>query len=169
MVKPDSLLKWQQQGFKLFWRLKSQGEARKPRISEATMALIKQRAIENRRWGAKRIRGALLKLAIQVNQGTIRRYMKQARRTLPAQPRGQRWATFLTNHAQEIWACDFVQTDDLFFSTIFLFFIVEHSSRRVVPVGMTRSPSDEWIAQQIREATPFGEEPGYWIGDHDAQ
>lgn len=74
IVKPDTLLKWQQQGFKLLWRLKSKGEARKPRISEATIALIKQMAIENRRWGAKRIRGELLKPGIQVNNGTIRRY-----------------------------------------------------------------------------------------------
>lgn len=169
IVKPDTLLKWQQQGFKLLWRLKSKGEARKPRISEATIALIKQMAIENRRWGAKRIRGELLKPGIQVNNGTIRRYMKQARRTLPAQPRGQMWATFLTNHAQAIWACDFVQTYDLFFRTIFLFFIVEHSSRRVVHVGITRSPSDEWVAQQIREAPPFGEGPGYLICDNDAK
>ncbi|MHB8629091.1 MAG: hypothetical protein ACYDBJ_22265 [Aggregatilineales bacterium] len=166
IVKPDTLLKWYQQGFKLFWRLKSKGEARKPRISEETIALIKQMAVENRRWGTKRIRGELLKLGIQVNKGTIRRYMLQARRRLPAQPRGQTWATFLANHAQEIWACDFVQTYDLFFRTIFVFFIIEHSSRRVVHFGITRSPSDEWIAQQIREATPFGVGSRFLICDN---
>ena len=169
IVKPDTLLKWHQQGFKLFWRLKSKGEARKPRISEETIALIKQMAIETRRWGAKRIRGELLKLGIQVNKGTIRRYMKQARRKLPAQSRGQTWATFLANHGREIWACDFVQTYDLFFRTIFVFFIIEHSSRRVVHFGITRSPSDEWVAQQIREATPFGEGPRYLVCDNDAK
>ncbi|MHB8629108.1 MAG: integrase core domain-containing protein, partial [Aggregatilineales bacterium] len=149
--------------------LKSKGEARKPRISEETIALIKQMTIENRRWGAKRIRGELLKLGIQINKGTVRRYMVQARRKLPAQPHGQTWATFLANHAPEIWACDFLQTYDLFFRTIFLFFIIEHSSRRVVQVGITRSPNDEWVAQQIREATPFGEGPGYLVCDNDAK
>lgn len=81
---------------------------------------------------------------------------------------GQTWTTFLANHASEIWACDFVQTYDLFFRSIF-FFIVEHGSRRVVHVKVTRSPSAAWLAQQIREATPFGEGPRFLICDNDGK
>jgi transposase InsO family protein len=150
-----------------WWRQKSKGKARKPRISEETIALIKQMAIDNRRWGTKRIRGELLKLGLRVNRDTIRRYMRQARRKLPPQHHGQSWATFLANHASEIWACDFVQTYDLFFRTVFLFFIIEHGSRRVVQVGVTRHPTDEWVAQQVRNATPFGEGPRFLICDND--
>jgi transposase InsO family protein len=167
IVKPDTLLKWHRQGFKLFWRQKSKGQPRHPRISAETIALIKQMAVENRRWGTKRIRGELLKLGIRVNKGTIRHYMWQARRKLPPQHHGQSWATFLANHASEIWACDFVQTYDLFFRTVFLFFIIEHGSRRVVHVGVTRTPTDEWVAQQVREATPFGDGPRFLICDND--
>jgi putative transposase len=167
IVKPETVLRWHRQGFKLFWRRKSRGQARQPRISADTITLIKQMAIDNRRWGAKRIRGELLKLGIQVNKGTIRRYMWQARRKLPPQHHGQSWATFLANHASEIWACDFVQTYDLFFRTIFLFFIVEHGSRRVVHAGVTRHPTDEWVTQQVRNATPFGEGPRFLICDND--
>ena len=57
IVKPETLLKWHRRGFKLFWRHKSQGQARQPRIDEETIALIKRMAVENRRWGTKRIRG----------------------------------------------------------------------------------------------------------------
>jgi len=39
----------------------------------------------------------------------------------------------------------------------------------MVHLGVTRSPSDEWIAQQLREATPFGEVPRYLIRDNDAE
>lgn len=167
IVKPETVLRWHRSGFKLFWRRKSRGQARKPRISEDTIALIKQMAVDNRRWGAKRIQGELLKLGIRVNKGTIRRYMWQARRQLPPQHHGQSWATFLANHASEIRACDFVQTYDLFFRTVFLFFIIEHGSRRVVQAGVTRHPTDEWVAQQIRNATPFGEGARFLICDHD--
>lgn len=80
-------------------------------------------AVDNRRWGTKRIRGELLKLGMQVNRETIRRYIWQARRGLPPHDDGQTWATFLANHASEIWACDFVQTYDLFFRTVFVYFI----------------------------------------------
>jgi putative transposase len=167
IVKPKTLLRWHRQGFHLFWKAKSKGQARKPRISEETIALIKRMAIDNRRWGTKRIRGELLKLGIRVNKGTIRHYMWQARRQLPPQHHGQSWATFLANHAAQIWACDFVQTYDLFFRAVFLFFIIEHGSRRVVHVAVTRTPTDAWIAQQVREATPFGEAPRFLICDND--
>ncbi len=97
LVKPDTLLRWHREGFRLFWRTKSKGPARKPRMSAETIALIKQMAVENRRWGTKRIRGELLKLGIRVNRGTVRHYMWQARRTLPFGPmRDQPKTYFLT-------------------------------------------------------------------------
>jgi putative transposase len=169
LVKPETLLKWHRQAFKLFWKHKSQGQARQPRIAEETIALIKRMAVENRRWGTKRIRGELLKLGLRVNRGTIRRYMQQARRRLPPQHAGQTWATFLANHAPQMWACDFLQVYDVFFRTLFVFFIIEHSARRVVHVGVTRAPSDTWVAQQLREATPFGVGPRFLICDNDAK
>ena len=169
IVKPDTLLKWHRQGFKLFWRHKSQGIARQPQIAEETIALIKRMAVDNRRRGTKRIRAELLKLGLRVNRGTVRRYMRQARRETPPRQTGQTWATFLANHASQIWACDFLQTYDVFFRTFFLFFIIEHGSRRVVHFAVTRSPSDAWVAQQIREATPFGAGPRFLICDNDVK
>jgi putative transposase len=62
----------------------------------------------------------------------------------------------LKNHAKDIWACDFLPVIDLWFRPLYLFFIVELASRRIVHFGVTRSPPDAWVAQQLREATPFG-------------
>jgi hypothetical protein len=42
-------------------------------------------------------------------------------------------------------------------------------SRRVVHVGVTRHPSDAWVAQQLREATPFGQHPKHLITDNDSK
>jgi transposase InsO family protein len=95
--------------------------------------------------------------------------VRQARKNLPPRRSGQTWATFLRNHAQDIWACDFLQVYDLLFRPLFLFFIVELSSRRVVHCGVTRSPSDAWVAQQLREATPFGQGPKYLIRDNESK
>jgi hypothetical protein len=100
--------------------------------------------------------------------------MRQARRGLPPRKQSQTWATFLANHASEIWApalqaVTFAQTYDPFFRAIILFFSIEHGSRRVVHVNVTRSPSDAWVAQQIRDATPFGEGPRFLICDNDGK
>ena len=35
------------------------------------------------------------------------------------------------------------------------------------PYGYSRSPTDEWTAQQLREATPWGKGPKYLIRDRD--
>jgi len=121
-------------------------------------------AKDNRLWGAERIRGELLKLGMRVCKRTIQRYMRGVR---TQQPRGQKWSTFLRNNASQIWACDFLQVTDLFFRPLFAFFIIELKSRKVIHVGVTRSPSDAWVAQQFREATPFGLAPKYLIRDND--
>ena len=128
LVKPDTLLKWHRKGFRLFWKQKSQGQRRKPRLSPETITLISEMAVENRTWGAPRIRDELLKLGIKVAKRTVQKYMRQPRRGLPPDHKRQTWSTFRANHADEIWACDFVQTYDLFFRTIFVFFMVELGS-----------------------------------------
>ena len=128
--------------------------------------MIQQMARDNRLWGAERIRGELLKLGIHVCKRTIQKYMRAVRTT---RPHGQAWKTFLHTHAQQIWACDFLLITDLFFRSLFAFFIIELHSRRVIHVGVTRSPTDAWTAQQLREATPYGQSPKYLIRDRDSK
>jgi putative transposase len=60
-----------------------------------------------------------------------------------------------------------VQTYDLLFRSVFVFFIIELGSRRVVHFGTTRSPTDAWVAQPWRNATPFGEGPQFLICGND--
>jgi len=52
---------------------------------------------------------------------------------------------------------------------LFAFFIIELKSRRMMHVGAARSPTDAWTAQQLREATPYGQVPTYLICDHDSK
>ena len=61
----------------------------------------------------------------------------------------------------------FLQVTDLFFRPLFAFFLIELKTRRVIHVGVTRSPTDLWVAQQLREATPYGQAPKYLIFDND--
>ncbi len=166
IVQPATLLRWHRQGVRLVWRARSRGASRRPQVPAETVAAIRRLAAENRLWGAERIRGELLKLGIRVGKRTVQRHMRAVR---PPQPQGggQTWATFVRNHAEAIWACDFLPVVDLGFRSLFAFFIVELGSRRVVHVGVTRHPTDAWVAQQLREATPFGTAPRFLIRDND--
>ncbi len=166
IIQPDTLLRWHRELFRLHWKRRSKASSHKPKVAAETIALIREMATENRLWGAERLRGELLKLGMHVCKRTIQKYMRNVR---TPQPRGQRWATFLHNHAAQIWACDFLQVTDLFFRPLFAFFVVEHKSRKIIHVGVTRSPTDPWVAQQLREATPFGQAPKYLICDHDCK
>jgi putative transposase len=164
IVQPETLLRWHRELFRLYWKRKSKAHTHKPKIASDTIALIRQMARDNRLWGAERIRGELLKLGLRVCKRTIQKYMRQVR---TQQPRGQKWSTFLRTHAAQIWACDFLQVTDLFFRPLFAFFLIELKSRKVIHVGVTRSPTDAWVAQQLREATPYGQGPKYLIRDND--
>jgi putative transposase len=52
-----------------------------------------------------------------------------------------------------------LQVTDLFFPSVFAFFIIELRSRKGVHVGVTRSPTDAWTAEPLRVATPYGHTP----------
>jgi putative transposase len=168
IVQPETLLRWHRQGFRLVWRAKSAAASKRPQATTETVAAIQRLATENRLWGAERIRGELLKLGLRVGKRTVQRYMRAARPRRPGGG-GQTWATFVRNHAQETWACDFLQVVDLGFRALFAFCIVELRSRRVVHVGVTRHPTDPWVAQQLREATPFGTAPRFLVRDNDGK
>jgi hypothetical protein len=51
IVKPDTLLGWHRQGFRLYWHHKSRTTRREPQIAQETIDLIQQMAVENRLWG----------------------------------------------------------------------------------------------------------------------
>lgn len=166
IVQPDTLIRWHRELFRIVWRCKSKAKSKPPpaRLPVTTIRLIWQLAMDNRLWGAERIRGELLKLGIQVSKRTIQKYLKRMPRLRPGR---QTWSTFVRNHAAEIWACDFVQTYNVFFRDIFVFVIIELESRQVMHVNVTQHPTDAWVAQQLREATPFDQHPVYLIREND--
>jgi putative transposase len=50
ILKPETLLHWHRQGFRLFWRLKSRTRTGRPPISKELVTLIQQMATENPLW-----------------------------------------------------------------------------------------------------------------------
>ena len=165
-VQPETLLRWHRELFRRFWchRSRTAAPAHRPPLAPETRALIREMAAATRTWGAERSRGDLLTLTIRVATWTIQKDMRGVR---PPRCSGQTWATFLRNHAHDIWTCDFLPVTDVLFRPLYAFFVIEVASRRVVHANVTRQPTDAWGAQQLREATPFGHHPTYLIRDND--
>jgi putative transposase len=79
IIQPATLLRWHRDLFKWVWRHTSHHTGGRPPLSDETIALIRQMATENRLWGAKRIRGELLKLGLRVSKSSIQKYIDQVR------------------------------------------------------------------------------------------
>jgi putative transposase len=154
VVQPETVLRWHRAGIRRFWRRRSRPRKASPLPSE-TIDLIRDMAVRGRLWGAGRIRGELLKFGIKVSKRTIQEYMRGVRNRRG----GRSWATFLKNHAEPMWVCDFIQTHDLFFRQVYAFFFVHLASRRVVHVAATGHPTQARTAQQLRNAMMDGDTP----------
>jgi len=99
IAQPETLLRWHRELFRLVWKRRSKAPSPQPKIAAETVALIREMAVKNRRWGAERIRGELLKLGLHVCKRTIQKDIRPVR---TPKPKGQKWATFLRNHAADI-------------------------------------------------------------------
>jgi putative transposase len=134
IVKPATVVCWHRQGFKVMWRRKSRpGKIGRPRIPREHIAFIKRISADQPGWGEDKIAEELAaKFGIQHSPSTIRRYM------IPRAPRGnQTWRTFVRNHANDLWACDFLTQYTAFFAIAYVFIIMEIDTRRVVYFNVT--------------------------------
>ena len=78
VVQPDTVVDWQRQAFKLFWRWVSRAKrVGRPRIAREVQELIRRMARENG-WGAPRIHGELLKLGLELDERTVSRHLPRA-------------------------------------------------------------------------------------------
>jgi putative transposase len=164
ILQAKTLRRWHRQGFRLFWRGQSRPRGGRPPWDKEIISWIQRLARAHRLWGAERIHGDLLKWGIRVAHATIQKYVRPVR---PQRGPGSTWPTFLQQHTQDIWACDFLPIIDVCFRSGYVCCMMELGSRRVVHFGVTHSPMDEWVAPQPREATPCDPGPRVLIRDRD--
>ncbi len=163
VVKPETVVRWHREGFRLYWRWKSRTRGGRPRIPSELRRLIRDMSLANALWGAPRIHGELLKLGIEVAQSTVAKYMARERR-----PPSPSWKTFLRNHAAGIAAMDPLVVPTIGFRFLYVLVILGHHRRRILSFGVTSHPTADWIARQITDAFPWTEAPRYLIRDRDA-
>ena len=162
IVKPDTVIKWHREGYRLYWRWKSKASIGRPPIDKEIRELIRRISRENPLWGAPRIQSELRLLGFNVTERTVAKY-----RIKHGKPPSQTWRTFLTNHANQIAAVDFFTIPTINFRNLYCFVILLHVRRKVVHFNVTEHPTAEWTAQQIIETFPDEDAPKYLIRDRD--
>jgi len=79
----------------------------------------------------------------------VSKYLVRSRK-----PPSQTWRTFLDNHVKSLVSVDFFTVPTLTFQLLYCFFVIEHGRRKILHINVTRHPTAEWVAQQLREAFP---------------
>jgi len=168
IVQSATFIRWHRQGFRFFWRWKS--TPGRPPIPADLQALIRRMARENPTWGQERIANELLlKLGLRVSPRTVRKYMPTPVDRKPGQRvSSQRWMTFVRNHAQAIVACDFCVVVTATFRLLYVFVVMEHATRRILHMNVTRHPTAPWTLQQLREAIPADHAYRFLLHDRDS-
>lgn len=88
IVRPETVIGWHRQGWRLYWTWRSRTRLGRPRLSAEVRELIARMSQENGLWGTERIRGELLKLGIVASHRSIRRY----RWRVPKREGSQSWS-----------------------------------------------------------------------------
>ncbi len=165
IVKPETVIDWERRRFTRFWRrnTKPKGRVGRPRISEQHIAFILRISGDHPSMGSQKIADELrLKFGIEHSVETIRKY-----RLVRRGPRDkQTWRTFIKNHRDETFFCDFLLQHTVGLRFYHVFSVMHVATRKIVHINVTEHPSLEWVKQQIREAT-IDMLPRFLIHDND--
>ena len=158
IVTPGTLLRWHQRLVAAKWR--QPRPPGRPPVPDELVALIVRLARENTRWGVVRIQGELRRLGHRLAASTIRKILR-AHRIPPPSRHGGSWRVFLRAHAATLLAADFFHVDcAVTLSRLYAAFVIEHRTRRVHLLGITRHPTGQWATQVARNLAAELEEAG---------
>jgi hypothetical protein len=141
VVTPEMVIRWHRAAFNWYWARKSKPRGR-PRISPATIALIKRIHRENLLWSPERIHDQLVALGLTdvPAPNTIAKYLP-APRNAPSERARQAWRIFLANHRREIWAMDYLTVPTLDFKVLYVLVILRHDRRIIQHTAVTEHPT----------------------------
>jgi hypothetical protein len=122
VVKPDTVVRWHRSAFRRFWTWRSRRPPGRPPTDRDVRSLVRRMALANPLWGAPRIHGELLKLAIDIGERTVSDMMPKH----PRKPPSQTWRTFLTNHVGTISSVDFFTVPTATFRVLYVFVVLAH-------------------------------------------
>jgi putative transposase len=174
LARPDTIMRWHRNLLKRRHAAACVPKRRgRPPTVRSIRALILRLARENSSWGYRRIHGELAALGIKVAASTVWEILKK--HGIPPAPERQSttWADFLRSQAGALLACDFFETRTLTGTHLYVFAVIEHSTRRIRILGATAHPTAQWVVQLGRNLVMDLEDAGsrvrFLIRDRDSK
>ncbi|MER7196734.1 integrase [Streptomyces sp. CB01635] len=148
LVRPDTLLRWHRNLLKRRHAATCVPRRRgRPPAIRSIRALVLRMPRENSSWGYRRIHGELAALGIKVAASTVWEILRE--HGIPPAPEreGTTWSDFLRSQADALLACDFFEARTLAGARLYVFAVIEHSTRRIRVLGATAHPTAQWVVQ----------------------
>lgn len=135
--------------------------------------MVLRLARENASWGYRRIHGELAALGIKVAASTVWEILRERGIPPASERQSTTWADFLRSQAKALLACDLFEVHTLTGARLYVFAVIEHTTRRIRILGATAHPTAEWIVQLGRNLLMDLEDAGsqvkFLIRDRDAK
>jgi putative transposase len=151
LVRPDAVLRWHRDPLARRHAVASRPKhPGRPRTVHSVRVLVLRLARENPSWGYRRLHGELLVQGVKVAASTVWENLKEAGIAPSPERASTTWAGFLRSQADALPACDFFETVTLSGTPLYVFAMIEHTSRRVRILGATAYPAASWVAQAAK-------------------
>jgi transposase InsO family protein len=158
IVRPETILGWHRKLIaKKFDGSKSRSSVGRAPTGQVIQELVLQIARENRRWGYRRIVGALSNLGHEISHQTVANVL-QRHGLAPAPERGKKmpWKDFIRSHTEVLAAVDFFTAEVWSAGGLMTYYVLVFmrlASRQVCIAGITLCPDGEWMKQMARNMT----------------
>jgi putative transposase len=150
LVTPGTILRWHRRLVARRWTTTGRRRPGRPSIPAGLRALVKRLAVENPSWGYRRIHGELAGLGYRVGASTVWSILQDDGLDPAPRRAGPTWRQFLQAQADGIVACDLFHLETITLRRLYVFFTVEHATRRIRILGVTAYPTGAWLVQQAR-------------------
>jgi len=82
--------------------------------------------------------------------------------------RDESWYRFLRSHGTRFFACDFLTVDTAFLKRLYVFALMDTSTRQIISVAVTRHPTAVWLENVLRSALmDIKDCPKFIVSDRD--
>ena len=166
-ISPDTVLAWHRKLVARKWTY-SQKPLGRPVTEDEIRQLVIDMKANNPRWGSRRIVGELRKLGKLISKSTVLNILKESGFPGGQRRRDQSWYRFLRSHGTRFFACDFLTVDTAFLQRLYVFALMDTSTRQIITVAVTKNPTAAWLETVVRSALmTMYEYPTHMVSDRD--